>query len=492
MTTSKALRSFFSITLALAFALSACSPPSSLSLSDLAATLAAPLPADNAQPTTESKIYGPGEAVDYIAQSGDTLSALALRFNTSVDEILQLNSFIPRDATTMPPGMPMKIPIYYRALWGDAFQIIPDLAFVNGPNDIGFNTSAFLSTQPGWFGKYRAYISGEWKDGAALVDYVAMNYSVSPKLLLALLEYQSGALTQPEAPTKKNLLGFDRPFWNTPYLQLVLAANTLNNGYYGWRSGALLEFEDPEAILLRPNPWQNAGTVALQYYYSRIFKRDAFARAIGADGIYKTYISFFGDAWQSDLEFIPGSLTQPEISLPFPQGQTWSFTGGPHTGWGTDEPLSALDFAPPNDRSGCVPAKPENFVIAVADGLIVRSNIDGVALDLDRDGDERTGWVIFYLHLAADERAALGEYLHLGDKIGYPSCEGGRATGTHVHIARKYNGEWILAGDAIPFVLSGWKVRNGSVAYKGTLNKGGGAVIACECGDANAAIRNVP
>lgn len=35
----------------------------------------------------------------------------------------------------------------------------------------------------------------------------------------------------------------------------------------------------------------------------------------------------------------------------------------------------------------------------MADGLVVRSSSDGVALDLDKDGDERTGWVIFYLHL---------------------------------------------------------------------------------------------
>ncbi|MCZ2127384.1 MAG: LysM peptidoglycan-binding domain-containing protein [Anaerolineales bacterium] len=484
--TSKTLRALLSTSLALIFALSACSPASP-SLSDLAATLAAPLPANTAtHPTPQA--YAPGEPVDYVAQSGDTLAALAARFNTSVDEILQMNSFIPRDATTMPPGMPMKIPIYYRALWGGPFQIIPDSAFVNGPNDVGFNTSAFLSTQPGWFGTYRAYIGGEWKDGAALADYVAMNYSVSPKLLLALLEYQSGALTKAEAPTRKNLLGFDRPFWDSPYLQLVQAANILNNGYYGWRAGALLEFEDPAAMLIRPNPWQNAATVALQYYYSRIFKGDALHRAVGEDGLYKTYVAFFGDPWQGNTELIPGSLAQPEISLPFPQDQTWSFTGGPHTGWGTGEPLSALDFAPPADRSGCVAAKRENFAVAAANGLIVRSGVDGVALDLDLDGDERTGWVIFYLHLAADGRAALGEYLHAGDKIGYPSCEGGRATGTHVHIARKYNGEWILADSATPFTLSGWKVRAGSAAYKGVLVKSGATVIACECGDAYAAI----
>jgi LasA protease len=66
--------------------------------------------------------YAPGELVDYVAQTGDTLPALAVRFNTTVNEIREANSFIPDDATTMPPGMPMKIPIYYRTLWGTPFH----------------------------------------------------------------------------------------------------------------------------------------------------------------------------------------------------------------------------------------------------------------------------------------------------------------------------------------------------------------------------------
>lgn len=443
-------------------------------------------PASTPLPTRPS--FAPGELVEYIAQTGDTLPALASRFNTSVDEILAANPFIPREATTMPQGMPMKIPIYYRALWGSTFQIVPDHAFVNSPTGVGFSTAAFLAEQPGWLSNYRAYVGGEWKTGAALVDYTAVNYSLNPKLVLAILEYQGGALTQPEPPVKKNILGFSRPFWDSPYLQLVLAANTLNNGYYGWRTGSLIEFEDANSILIRPDPWQNAATAALQYYFSRMFSGAEYHHAIGPEGLYKTYVTLFGDPWENPFELIPGSLQQPELTLPFPASQTWNYTGGPHTGWGTGEPFSALDFAPPSEQSGCVPAKSENYATAIADGLVVRSSKDGVALDLDKDGDERTGWVIYYLHLATEQRAPLGSDLKAGDKIGYPSCEGGRSTGTHVHIARKYNGEWIPADSALPFVLSGWVPHNGSAAYQGTLTKGGLIVTACECGDAYTSI----
>src|SRR3989304_4205250 len=86
--------------------------------------------------------YKPGELVDYTAQSGDTLPALAARFNTTIDEILEANPQVPRAATTMPPGMPMKIPIYYMALWITPFQFLPDQSYVNGPASIGFSTAA--------------------------------------------------------------------------------------------------------------------------------------------------------------------------------------------------------------------------------------------------------------------------------------------------------------------------------------------------------------
>lgn len=45
------------------------------------------------------------------------------------------------------------------------------------------------------------------------------------------------------------------------------------------------------------------------------------------------------------------------------------------------------------------------------------------------------------------------------------------ATGTHVHMARKYNGEWILADGPMPMVLSGWRVHADPILYMGTLTK---------------------
>jgi hypothetical protein len=315
-----------------------------------------------------------------------------------------------------------------------------------------------------------------------MVDYIAQNYSLSPRLLLAILEYQTGAVTGSQFPSRYSL-GFRRIYYESPYLQLVLAGNALNNGYYGWRGGRLIEFDLADGSLLRPDPWQNAGSVGVQYYFSRVYAGERFALATGPGGLIQTYIDLFGDPWQDPTVLIPGSLTQPELILPFSAGQVWSYSGGPHTGWGSGEPFAAIDFAPSDNQ---------HYAIAIADGLVLRSDVDGVALDLDKDGDERTGWVIFYLHLATPGRVPAGRELARGDQIGFPSTEGGHATGVHVHIARKYNGEWIIADSALPFVLDGWVVHNGETAYQGTLTRRGITVRACECGDVYSSVRAEP
>ena len=472
---------FLSLFLMLSIGLSSCAPAARGSSIENMITPLAPTPMP--VPTSERPQYQPGELVEYIAQSGDSLPALAARFNTTVEEIRQANPIIPQDTTTMPPGLPMKIPIYYLPLWGTAFQSIPDHAFVNGPAGIGFSTSAFVSSTSGWLRNYRVYAGEKMRTGAEAVDYVATNYSISPRLLLALLEYQSGALTRPEPPAGKYMLGFRRVNYESPYLQLIIAANTLNNGYYNWRAGKLTEIELPDDSLIRPDPWQNAGSVALQYYFSRLYVGEQYYASIGPEGLARVYQTFFGAPWAESVTILPGSLQQPELRFPFVSGQLWAYTGGPHTGWGTGEPLSAVDFAPASDVSGCSPAASDHYATAMADGLILRSDIDGTVIDLDKDGDERTGWILFYLHLATEARALLGREVKAGEPIGYPSCEGGRVTGTHVHVARKYNGEWILAEGPLAFNFEGWVAHNGPQAYKGTLTRGAAIIVACECSD---------
>lgn len=443
-----------------------------------------------AQPTRtpERPLYAPGELVDYVAQIGDTLPALAAHFNTTEEEIRQANPFIPAAVTTMPPGMPMKIPIYYAPFWGPVFQIIPDNLFVDGPAQVGFDVFAFVTSQPGWLNSHVEYASGDNRTGAEVVRMVAENYSISPRLLLAMLEYQAGALSQPSPPDSSvaYVLGVRDPFHRGLYLQLVWAANTLNNAYYGWRNGELTTFEHLDGRLERPDPWQNAASVALQYYYSRLFSEDQYIQAVTGQGLAETYRKLFGDPWQGIPPHIPGSLEQPALHFPFEVGKVWAFTGGPHTGWGDGAPLAALDFAPGAETGGCTPS--DEWVTAMAPGLVTRSEPGTVIQDLDMDGNEQTGWVIFYFHVGTEDRVQVGKELKTGDPIGHPSCEGGRATGTHVHVARRYNGEWIPAAGVLAFNIEGWVTYNGAGPYLGSMKRNTRTIVACTCADENSKV----
>lgn len=445
----------------------------------LAPTETPPLPEPT--PFVARPEYGPGELVDYTAQTGDMLPTLAARFNTTVEEILAANPFIPTTATTMPPGMPMKIPIYYKPLWGTPYQIIPDGLFVNGPSQVAFDTQAFVDAQPGWLKNYVSFAGGKNRNGAQIIDLVATNFSVSPQLLLTLLDYHTGAVSNPQPPL--DLDDYPMDYISTShrgvYLQLVSAADRLNDGYYRYRMGRLVEFELLDGRFERPDPWQNAATVALQYYFAQMYAPDDYFRAIGPDGVAANFRNLFGDPWARETAHIPGSLEQPPMILPFEMGKPWTLTGGPHSGWGSRMPYAAIDFAPPSETSGCFES--HDWATAVAPGVIVRTDEGLAVLDLDGDGDERTGWIVFYLHLAAKDRATVGTVLETGQPIGHPSCEGGTSTGTHIHIARKFNGEWMLAEGPLGFNLDGWIAYNGAEPYQGSLKRFSRTIIACEC-----------
>jgi murein DD-endopeptidase MepM/ murein hydrolase activator NlpD len=97
--------------------------------------------------------------------------------------------------------------------------------------------------------------------------------------------------------------------------------------------------------------------------------------------------------------------------------------------------------------------------------------------------------VLIYLHVSDRGRVQVGDFVEQGDLLGHPSCEGGIATGTHVHLARKYNGEWILADGPLPFTLSGWVARAGVAPYQGALVNGDQTVLACTCASSQTFIK---
>lgn len=433
---------------------------------------------------------------EHIVQPGDTLMGIAQQYNLTLDALIEANDLINPDLLDV--GQIVQLPSVIQTSTSD-FKIIPDSRLVRAPGSVNFNIAAFIAQQPGYIRRATDTVTTRIHNGAGLerdlnavqiVERVALEYSVDPRLLLMLLEYRAGWLSNPQPiDTLKEFpliseaasRGIDRAGM---YRQLSWAANELNRGYYGWkyrgRTGALLS-DGSRAIF---NSGLNAGTIGLQHMLSLAETPPAiWERDISIDGFYSTYVQYFGDPFLDGIDpIVPTSIAQPDLMLPFVEGEVWRYTGGPHGGWGNGSAWAALDFAPPDERpsgaSFCYTS--QSWTTAIASGVIARSGDGAVVLDLDGDGDESTGWTILYLHLADETLIDQGARVNVGDFVGRTSCAGGFSSATHLHIGRRFNGEWLpaecqacLAGTVVPpFIMGGWQAQGiANQEYQGYMQR---------------------
>ncbi len=410
------------------------------------------------------------EPIQYFAKSGDTYSKIAMSHGVPLEELLEENDIL--DENMLLVEQEISIPPIKPAGDAPAFKIIPDSGLVYGPTAVNFSAAQFLEGRQGYLNYYSEEIDDERIAGVEIINRVARNYSVNPRLLLALLEYLGGWVTNPK-PSQEQMdfpLGYMEDNFKGLYRQMQFAANNLNRGFYLWQVDALGQFILEDGTVIRPNPSVNAGTAGVQYFFSQIMDQKAWEQAISDHGFIGQYQMLFAYPFDDVLEpLLPGKLVQPVMQLPFEDGVVWSFTSGPHASWDSGSAWGALDFVPPGDMFGCNTSN--DWVTAVASGLVVRSGNGAVVLDLDGDGKEQTGWTVLYLHIESRDRVERGTLVKAGDPIGHPSCEGGVSTGTHVHIARRYNGTWIAADGNIPFILDGWKSSGQGTEYDGELTR---------------------
>ena len=410
------------------------------------------------------------DAEEYVVQAGDTLGSIAQAYNVSLEALMQANGL--SDANLLEVGQTLVIPTQQVTALGSSFKIIPDSELVYGPASVNFDTADFINKRAGFLAAYGEEVNGEYLTAAQIVTRVAQNYSVNPRLLLALIDHRSGWVsnsTPGQIDYALGLADYTRPGL---YLQLTYAANELNRGYYLWRANAVSSWVLADGAVAPLDPGINAGTAGLQSLFAKLDGREAWQNDVSAFGLYQTYFFLFGHSpFDYAVEpLVPSWLHQPRMALPFERGVTWVFTGGPHGGWDSGSGWAALDFSPVVDAQGCFTT--DAWVTALTDGLIIRTGDGQVVQDVDGDGNEQTGWVILYMHIEWRDRVEPGAYVKGGQPIGHPSCEGGLSSATHLHLARKYNGEWIPADGHLPFILDGWTSSGAGVEYDGYLTRG--------------------
>lgn len=435
-------------------------------------------------PTADTPRGVPSQGVitsTYTVQRGDTLSGVALAFDISVADLMAMNG-MSRDIVRAGQTLLVRIPVRDNA---PSVKLIPDSELVNGRGAINFDLAGAISQHRGYLDRYTEEVADETLSGAQIVQRVSEQTSVHPRVLLAALEFAGNWVTNPQ-PTGDQLLyplGNRRTNLTGLYVQLSWAAGRLNEGYYGWRLGNryVVMLEDRSYAFLGDGI--NAGTAGVQNWVAAISPRTTWRDALQDDGrggtFASTYRRLFGDPWRFDAGLpVPAGTQQPELSLPWKKGELWYITGGPHSAWGRGTPWGALDFTSVN-VAGCRTLN--EWVTAMADGVITRSTRGEVVQALDASGDDRAGWSVLYLHIGGKNRVEVGTRVKRGDRIGHPSCEGGISNGAHTHIVRRFNGEWINATGAIPFVMGGWQAAEAGEEYDGYLSRGRDKREACEC-----------
>lgn len=416
-------------------------------------------------------------------QAGHTLGWIAANYDTSMDALITLNKLSGPDAIIQ-IGQQLRVPLAADIPQAPTDVVWPDSEVVYSPAYVDFDVATFLTEQGGYLANYSEPVDGAELSGAQVIERVAERFSIGPRVLLTILEHYGGWVTNP-TPTETALqspAGRRNPH-SRLYLMLGWTARKINAGYYGYKRDGFWIYRLADYNLALTSQGLNAGTVGMQNILAVHSDLETWEQAITDDGLMATYRQLFGDAADYELEgfVIPSNLTQPPLSLPWQEGQGFYFTAGPHIAYIAGSGWAAIDFGPPDVLGSCYYSNEPNT--AVADGTILVARRGEIQLDIDGDGNIQTGWVILYLHMAldVDTPVQVGQHVEQGDTIGYASCEGGEANASHLHIARRYNGEWMDAGGPVPFELSGWVVQPSFTPYDGVMKKDKTTRASCEC-----------
>ena len=433
-----------------------------------------PIPTPNSPPFTYHTI---GE--------GETLSYIAWFYDTEIENLVAMNKLSGASALIQ-VGQTLRVPLQVETT-SPAKILLPDSEVVYGPAFVDFDIAGFISSQGGYLAYYSEYVDGQQLNGTEIIQRVSERFSVGPRLLLTLLEYYGGWVTNP-SPSESQLrwpLGPRNPRGNNLYLALGFTANRINAGYYGYKRDGFWVFDLADYSQAITPQGINAGTVGVQNILAIHSDQAAWGQALSEEGLLATYQAFFGDPFAYAVEpLVPNNLTQPPLTLPWAKGQGFYLTAGPHAGYIDGSAWAAIDFGPPDVLGNCFYSNEPNT--AAASGVVAVARHGEVLLDLDGDGNIQTGWVLLYLHVAldADTPVQVGQQVAQGDIIGYASCEGGLSNSSHLHFARRYNGEWMEAGGPVPIELSGWTVQPSLVPYEGIMKNGAQIREACECWEA--------
>ena len=304
---------------------------------------------------------------------------------------------------------------------------------------------------------------------AEVISHYAGYSSISPKLLIALMEQESGVVTDSKTQAK-----LDRPFGILSSKvgfreQVEDISSRLASEFYKGHSFSETGINeklttDRDAIkalkaILAPKYQSNADSA---------LKANETAHHKAVISVGQLYNKLFGD---SDHKVKARTANQSKIAnidnyfqLPYLVGETWR-NGGSHTNTGSGSyPQSSLDF---NDGGRWGDNLRHIWVTAAAPGRVkYHSSCFMEVIHED-------GWSTTYYHLEniqygtnanVSRNTRIANY---ADTYNQALCDGGQSSGPHLHFSLKRNGQFYHLNG---IKLSGYTVDTGRDSYDGNCN----------------------
>jgi LysM repeat protein len=173
-----------------------------------------------------------GNTFYYITQPGDTRAALALRFGLDISQILDPRPDQPQ--ALLAAGQQLALPDTL-ADFDSGGRLVPDSEVIYSPASLDFSVEDAVRQAGGYLSGYSEAVDGKTLTGAQIIQRVANETSINPRLLLAVLEYRShwvnGAAS--EVNRAPYPIGFYAPDYAGLYKEMTLTARQLTLGYYG-------------------------------------------------------------------------------------------------------------------------------------------------------------------------------------------------------------------------------------------------------------------
>jgi len=339
-----------------------------------------------------------------------------------------------------------------------------------------FNIEAFLNSHDSPLASY-----------AKSIESWARYYSINPRVVLALLESNYGLVSNfdPSAnpDTIHQLIEKTSVDLSLAFLQHMYEMGVRQKGRAPLfaQGGQSFKFEDGTLAELTWSPSSASYALAAVESKGKLQNPGLSTQAIGGIGDFEAAFGYFfpeTDPLDTSNNLEPDTPPPDDyFQLPFPLGATWTFSGvHSWSGSAAYPDRSSLDFSTPWSN---YPDSPYKNTVAAAPGNSVIIEPNPVFSDTPCwvEIDHGGGWSTHYYHLVnLGSPGAVGpnSQNQLIGGIGEETCNGGWASGPHVHFALFYNG---APYDLEGLKFSGWTIHEeplGSNLYNaGSIERDG-------------------